>query len=149
MRGRIAIPITIVGAVLVGMLVGCGGSKDASTTRASGQAGGTPGVVIVTAGDNGRQVSLRVGNTMIVRLESNPSTGYGWAPMGTVPDFLTQQGQGSFESGSTGAVGAPGTQSLMFFAAQPGSGTLALAYVRPWENTQPAKTFSAQVDVAP
>jgi inhibitor of cysteine peptidase len=148
MRGRIVIPITLVGTVLAGLLAGCGGSNDATTTSSS-QPGGRPGVVIVTAADNGKQVSLRVGNTLIVRLESNPSTGYGWAPTGTVPDCLTQQGEGSFESGSTGAVGAPGTQSLMFFAAQPGSGTLSLAYARPWENTQPANTFSAQVDVAP
>jgi len=148
MRRRIVIPITLVGAVLTALLAGCGGSTDANTTSSS-QPGGRPGVVIVTAGDNGKQVSLHVGNTMIVRLESNPSTGYAWAPAGTVPDCLTQQGQGSFESGSSGAVGAPGTQSLMFFAAQTGNGTLALAYARPWESTQPAKTFSVQVDVAP
>jgi inhibitor of cysteine peptidase len=148
MRRRIVIPVTLFGAVLTALLAGCGGSTDATQTSIS-QPGGTPGVVIVTAGDNGKQVSLHVGNTMIVRLESNPSTGYGWAPAGAVPDCLVQQGEGSFESGSTGAVGAPGIQSIAFFAAQTGSGTLALAYARPWENSQPAKTFSVQVDVTP
>jgi inhibitor of cysteine peptidase len=152
MLGRHIRPAALLWLVFAGLaaggLAGCGGS-DRTTTTAPMQTGAVPGAVIVTQSDSGKTVPLKVGNTLIVRLESNPSTGYGWAPSGTVPDCLTQQGQGTFETGSSGLVGAPGTQSLAFFAAQSGSGTLTLAYVRPWETTQPAKTFTIQVEVAP
>jgi hypothetical protein len=39
---------------------------------------GSSGQVELTAADDGRQIELNSGQTLVVSLESNPSTGYSW-----------------------------------------------------------------------
>jgi len=95
--------------------------------------------VIVTAKDNGRTVSLSEGQELELRLAANRSTGYSWSVEHTPEPVLTQEGDPTYTSDVTPGpgVGAPGTETWRFRAAQAGRRTLRMEYRRPWEREKP------------
>jgi inhibitor of cysteine peptidase len=113
-----------------------------------GTAGTSSGTVKITQAEQGKTVKAKVGDTLVVSLEGNPSTGYTWVTK-DLPRFLSQEGEPAFtKTDSSGAVGAPGMVDTTFKATAAGSGDLVLEYKRPWETTAtPAKTFSAVIKV--
>lgn len=80
----------------------------------------------------GDTIALRVGDTLLLRLRSNPGTGYSWAQGRAATDAVTLV-DSSYAAPATTAVGAPGEQLFRFLGKTPGSATLALYYSRPWE----------------
>jgi inhibitor of cysteine peptidase len=99
------------------------------------------------ASSDGRQIEVSQGQTIVVTLEANPSTGFSWEWAGTQDDILQQVGEPEFAARSN-LVGAPGTETLRFKAAQAGQTELKLVYHRPWETgVEPAETFTVQVVV--
>jgi inhibitor of cysteine peptidase len=119
-------------------------SVQSSTTS---QAGSHPSsTVIVTAQDNGKEVDLPQGGTLVVRLEANPSTGYSWTVKGD-PSPLKLVKSSYRKNNSNRAAGAPGTQELRLAATSSGIVSLDLEYRRLWEyNAAPARTFRIQVN---
>jgi len=104
--------------------------------------------VSITDEDNGKDVDLTSGGTLIVKLKSNPSTGYRWVVAGDPSPLKLVQTSYRRNTASSKAVGAPGVQVLQFNASSAGMATLQLIYRRSWEyNVQPAKTFNVRVDV--
>jgi inhibitor of cysteine peptidase len=113
------------------------------------QSPGTPqksasSVVTVTGQDNGKDIDLPPGGTLVIRLKSNPSTGYRWAiigdplPLKLVKSSTKKHGQ---------AVGAPVTQEFRLTAVSAGMASLTLEYRRPWEYTAaPAKMFNVKIN---
>jgi inhibitor of cysteine peptidase len=101
--------------------------------------------VEITAADAGKTVMLVVGERLIVKLDAQPGTGFGWEADATSTSLL------SFSSTNLGAAGMPGaveTQSLTFLARSAGEGDLKLVYRRAWEkDAVPAKSFSVSVKV--
>lgn len=115
---KIVVPALI---VLMLALVACGGTGDDEVT--------------VTEADAGETVTLDPGQVLVVRLESNPSTGFSWQAV-EVPDVLEGSTDRSHEEGEQAGdvVGAPGTDVFTFTAGtEAGEGTLVLEYRRPWE----------------
>jgi inhibitor of cysteine peptidase len=106
-----------------------------------------PGETRVTKSDDGGRVSLRVGQTLVVELPGNPSTGYSWTGGGQ-DGVLVPSGEPEFVADSE-MLGSPGTVVLRFEAARPGETRLSLAYERSWETTEPIDTFSLAVTVEP
>lgn len=104
------------------------------------------GEIVVTAADDGREIELGAGQVLVVRLEANPSTGYGWqvgepAEEGT----LRQADVIEFQPDSV-LLGAPGIQILRFTAQREGQTSLRLVYRRPWErDVEPARMFQLEV----
>jgi len=106
--------------------------------------------VDVNDADDGGQVELELGKLLVVTLESNPSTGYGWEPVENNESVLKQFGQVEFKPSDTGdspMVGAGGWEIFRFKAVSAGQATLELVYRRPWEDVEPLKTFTIQVIV--
>lgn len=105
---------------------------------------------LVTASDNGSEIRLKTGETMVIRLESNPTTGYSWQVLEIDNSVLEQDGDSEFKTapGNEGSVGAGGEETIRFKALGPGKITLTLGYMRPWEDLPPLQTFSIQVVVA-
>jgi inhibitor of cysteine peptidase len=122
-----------------------------------------PTEIRLHAEDHGRAVQLREGEELVIELEANPSTGFGWQvdqgpPVAQRQSILVQTGE-SFEtlSGERPAdvdssaamrplLGAPGMQTLRFQAAQAGETSLRLVYQRPWEDVPPVQEFSLSVE---
>jgi len=98
--------------------------------------------------DNGREVQLKKGQTLVVTLEANPTTGYSWEVAEPLDEqVLRQVGEPEFKQESE-ALGAGGVQVLRFEAVNAGQITLKLVYHRPWEKgVEPLETYSLQVVV--
>jgi len=98
--------------------------------------------------DNGREMQLKKGQTLVVTLEGNPTTGYSWEVAEPLDEqVLRQAGEPEFKAESE-ALGAGGVQILRFEAVNAGKITLKLAYRRSWEKgVEPLNTFSLQVIV--
>ncbi|MFA5339445.1 MAG: protease inhibitor I42 family protein [Candidatus Omnitrophota bacterium] len=96
--------------------------------------------------DNGKLVELTAGNTLIVELPGNPTTGYTWEIVSVNTSVLKQVESAVKFKSDTNLIGAPGKVTLRFKAAGPGKTMLKLAYHRSWEKKiAPLKIF--QVDV--
>jgi predicted secreted protein len=128
--------ITFVAILAAVALAGCG-SLDRQTPK------------IVTAGQDGGAVALQKGDTLVVTLEANTSTGFRWetsagtgtvlSPVGT-PDYLPAEV-------APGMVGAPGEMVFRYRAAAPGQTELVLEYRRPFETAAAAKSVRYSVSV--
>ena len=104
--------------------------------------------VKATIDDNGREKQLKKGQTLVVTLEGNPTTGYSWEVAEPLDEqVLRQVGEAEFKQESD-LVGAGGVQILRFEAVSAGTMTLKLVYHRPWEkDVEPLETYSIQVVV--
>jgi len=104
-------------------------------------------VLALEAEDHGREVTLQKGQTLTIKLEANPTTGYAWEFVESEGAILRLAGEAEFEADSD-LLGAPGTQTLRFEAVETGQMELRLVYQRPWEtDVEPLETFTVQVTV--
>ena len=115
------------------------------------QANAAGGPVKLTDADNGKAVTVKVGDTVQVILAGNPTTGYSWLTSLGDKDavVLQQQGEAAYAQESTdqSLVGGGGTFTFTFKAAAPGQVVLKFDYARPWESVQPLQTYSVTVTV--
>ena len=130
MKGKLlAMGLVVILSALI--FSGCGSAKE----------------VKLNANDNGRQVDLQKGQTLVITLESNPTTGYRWEVVEIEESILRQIGEAEFKPESE-ALGAGGTETFRFEAVSAGKMPLALVYHRPWEEgVEPLETFSLEVVV--
>ena len=107
--------------------------------------------VNVDEDDDGSQVELEQGQILVVTLESNPTTGYGWEVSEIQESILEQIGEEEFKPSDEGEppmVGSGGWEIFTFEAISAGQTTLQLVYRRPWEEgVEPINTFSIEVVV--
>ena len=98
--------------------------------------------------DDGREKQLKRGQTLVVTLEANPTTGNSWEVAEPLDEqVLRQAGEPEFKAESD-LVGAGGVQILRFEAVNAGKFTLKLVYRRPWEkDVEQLETYSIQVVV--
>jgi inhibitor of cysteine peptidase len=99
-----------------------------------------------TFSDPSTPIAVTPGSEFGISLEANPSTGFEWVLASPLPDGTVYLGSVSQPSDS-GAVGAPGTQVLVFESGQSGSGTIDLQYVRPWEAGPADETARFRLEV--
>ena len=91
---------------------------------------------------------VKVGETFVIRLRSNPSTGYMWSVAPESADLVSLTGTSSTEPPKNGMVGQPIFQIFDFKAVKRGSGVLALHYVRSWEKPAADETrFTLRITV--
>jgi inhibitor of cysteine peptidase len=111
---------------------------------------GSAGEVRLTGKADVSQVELKVGQELVIELESNPTTGYSWEVDEIDPTILQQDGEAVYQDESDDAelVGGGGTETFTFKATSTGETTLTLVYHRPWEEgVEPLETFSVEVMV--
>ena len=97
--------------------------------------------------DAGSTVELRVGDTMEVVLDGNPTTGFQWETAAVDASVLNQLGEPGFEPYSN-LIGSGGKFTFRFEAVASGQTLLKLVYHRSWEtDVPPEKTFEVTVTV--
>ncbi len=102
----------------------------------------------LTAADKGGQVEVKVGEQIVIKLDSNPSTGYTWEAKDLDTTMFEQVGDTAFTSSNPSLVGAGGTLTLTFKVLKAGTNTLTLVYHRPWEtDVDPIDMFAVTVIV--
>jgi predicted secreted protein len=92
----------------------------------------TPAAVSVSDADNGRAIAVALDGSVIVRLESNATTGYSWA-VDSIDDQVLTVESDTYVAPTNGMVGQGGTQEMTFRAVGPGERDVSLKYWRPWE----------------
>jgi inhibitor of cysteine peptidase len=135
-RGIPRLTLVLLLALAAVVLVGCG---DSDGSGSSGSGDGSAEVF-----GTGDDITVAQGERFVIALTSNPSTGYSWsAESNPNARFLRSE-----QVPGPNRPGAPGTQRLTFLATTPGSSTLVLEYVRPWEfGVPPARTESFPLTV--
>ncbi|WP_280358303.1 protease inhibitor I42 family protein [Nocardia otitidiscaviarum] len=162
---RSLLPVVALGLVLVGCSTDSGDSDAASTTARSVTASSTtaatanpsttapdpaPSPVTVDRSANGTELDVRPGQRLLIRLPSNPSTGYSWGTVRFDQGILIQDGDPDYQADpGPDMPGKGGTETWAFRAERPGTTTLELVYARPWEEPSDAdERFTLTVRVA-
>jgi inhibitor of cysteine peptidase len=87
--------------------------------------------------DTAPAAQLATGEECLLRLASNPSTGYRWRLEPVEPAIVEQVGEAEFVAAPAGAgapvVGAGGVEIFRLRGSSPGQASLRFAYRRPWE----------------
>jgi len=130
----------LLGAVLMVALAGC---KPAA-------GGGDKSEVLVEKDANGTTVTLDVDQVLAIKLESNPTTGYGWHVMDVDESILQAEGGPEMiePTQATPMLGAGGWQVIRYRAKAAGETTITLGYSRSFEpDVPPIETFTLTVKV--
>ena len=90
----------------------------------------------LTEQDNGRSISIVVGETVSITLAGNPTTGYTWELADIDRAVLAPDPEPAFTADSS-LTGAGGKFTFRFFALKTGSSAVKLSYRRPWEKDVP------------
>ena len=94
----------------------------------------------ITEADAKHKVVLEVGQELMLKLESNRSTGYSWSLTESENPILTSLGKPTYKI-SSALPGVGGFETWKLRATKVGRETLKFEYRRPWEkNVSPAKT---------
>ena len=138
----------IAAVVLILIIIGAG----VAIAGCDSQANAAGGPVKLTDADNGKAVTVKVGDAVQVILAGNPTTGYSWSTALSDKDaaVLQQQGDPAYAQESTdqSLVGGGGMFTFTFKAAAPGQVVLNFDYARPWETGVAAiQTYSVTVTV--
>jgi predicted secreted protein len=128
-------------------LGGCSSSTDATAPATGDEEDITKQTGLsLTADDDGSIATITAGKKLVLKLSSNPTTGYDWVVTST--DKTLGYPTDSFAS-SSGATGSGGTKTFTWATkGLVGRHHVALSYKRSWEKTA-AQTFSFDVDVRP
>ena len=135
MRNRITLITAAVAALVIAVGVAVAAQSDDSnaTTRLS-------------LADDGAVVTLDKGDTLILDLEANPTTGFTWELDALDEGVLHLTGEPAYLSDSD-LPGSPGTMTFTFEATGAGDTELQIVYHRPWEDESPIQTFSLSITV--
>jgi len=91
--------------------------------------------VTLAAGNEGAIVTLTVGDTLVVRLSGNPTTGFSWVR--TEPQtqtILEPVGDPEYTPDDPDVCGGGRTFRFTFRAVAPGTTPLSFDHKRPWED---------------
>lgn len=97
-----------------------------------------------------KEVEVAVGESFLVTLCSNPTTGFQWSEMAQIGDqaVLQQIDHKFVPPEETGVMGAPGQEVWTFKALKKGTTSLYLEYSRPWDGDEKGEwTFNLTVVV--
>lgn len=97
--------------------------------------------------DNGSQVTLEVGQTLVLSLASNPTTGYQWG-IAELDEAILRETDHQYKADWPVTIGSGGKEVWRFQALNSGTTRLSLEYTRPWEeNAEAIQTYTVEVMV--
>jgi inhibitor of cysteine peptidase len=121
----------------------------ATLAACSGGSTGGGTTIELTAADSGSAKPAMVGDTIVISLPANPTTGYAWQQVpgldGSVVSFVSDDYEQA--PASPNVVGAGGTETLTYKAVGEGTTTITLAYQRAGDTTA-AESFTVTVTVS-
>jgi inhibitor of cysteine peptidase len=116
--------------------VACAASADTGTPK------------IFNVNESGKQVTLSPGDSLVVTLDSNATTGFSWSVAGISDEDVVDEVSNEYQAPDSELMGAGGQEIWTFEARDEGSSTIEMQYSRPWETgVEPAETFNVTVVV--
>jgi inhibitor of cysteine peptidase len=91
--------------------------------------------------DDSGNIEVKTGESFMIKLESNPTTGYSWSLVKPESDIIKKIDDVYKPTKTAGnIVGSGGTEEWTFKAIAKGQTKLVFQYIRPWEkDKQPEK----------
>ena len=152
----------------IGKCVGCGGATTSGAhklcpacSRKLGQcehcrakvAGGAkpvqpvePAAVLrLSKESHGKAFAASVGQTIVVRLRGNATTGFRWGA-GKLTAGVVRPVSTKYAGAPAGVIGGGGEFVLTFKVVKAGTEKLTLEYKRPWEKKPPARTVAVTIN---
>ncbi len=103
--------------------------------------------IAVSRSDLGRTLDARPGDLVVIRIEENLTTGYGWE-VEPFADTVLALAESSYVEATDRAMGRGGMRSVRFVARAPGSQQVRLQLRRPWDPPEKAiEQFSVTIRV--
>jgi inhibitor of cysteine peptidase len=99
----------------------------------------------LTETDNGRKIKLKKGDRVVIKLFSNPTTGYDWEMQPNDHFSVSKE----FLAKDSKVIGSGGTATFEVISHISGQkGTLLFRYKRPWEqSSEEEKRFSIDYQI--
>ena len=110
----------------------------------------TPGSVLLQENQQSKcPLELDVGQTLMITLPSNPTTGFRWVITKSAANVMIPLGPEVYTNPEdAGMVGSGGKSTWRFKAFQSGQDALLMQYQRPWDQgIAPEKTFACEISV--
>ena len=105
--------------------------------------------VALSGADNGRAVRVLPATPVVVRLATNPSTGFRWKLLVPLDARILRLVSHRYQAPPAGsALGAAGLDVWRFVTVGRGRASLRLGYLRPWQPQQVAKRFRVDFRVS-
>jgi inhibitor of cysteine peptidase len=126
--------LVLVTVLAFGVLAGCGSSKTTPTTPKSTP---TQTKTIKVYTESTKNITAKVGESFIISLKSNPTTGYQWQITGPLSPAVVKVSQ-SFVAGKTtgtATVGVGGVENFTFKAASKGQALIQMEYLQAGSGT--------------
>ena len=104
----------------------------------------------LTDKDNGKTVKVAVDGTVILSLESNPTTGFSWTGVDKVDKDILKLERNDYKQNASpaGMVGVGGTTVIVYRALKKGTAKIDLTYMQPWNPDSEFNTnYSVTVEV--
>jgi inhibitor of cysteine peptidase len=124
-------------------------AKAAPATDAKA-ASATAKEVRLNDGDNGKTVKVAVDGTVILSLESNPTTGFSWTGVDKVDKDILKLERNDYKQNASpgGMVGVGGRTTIVYRALKKGKAKIDLTYMQPWNPDSKFNTnYSVTVEV--
>ena len=103
----------------------------------------------LTADDNGNSEEMTAGDVFVIKLESNPTTGYIWSLKSLDHSVVLPNGNRYISSCDGNMVGCGGVEYWQFKTVGKGETVISMEYHRPFETgVEPAQTFQVTVVVS-
>ena len=131
--------VLVLAALGAALLASCGSGEPAGQS--------SPRTIEVTpAAATGTTVDAKVGDTVVVSLDANPTTGYEWTF--TAGDtFAIEKSEYVPDPNPDELVGSGGTQIVTLRVTATGTSDLTGYYARPWETASPSPQPDVTVTV--
>ncbi len=97
--------------------------------------------------ENSAEVTMRIGDRLMVLLAGNPTTGYSWSGPVIYADEPIQASDEAEYRQSSGLLGAGGDFVYRYWAVDAGTQGFSFSYARPWETVAPISTVAFTVTV--
>jgi inhibitor of cysteine peptidase len=105
------------------------------------------GILEFTENDSGKSISITTGVSIIIRLNSQLSTGYNWTVNGMDDSIIVQEGEPQYTTPSK-LIGGGEAVVWKFKSTGVGNTVLKLVYARAFEKDKPPlKTFELIIKV--
>jgi inhibitor of cysteine peptidase len=105
------------------------------------------GEIHITKEDEGKTRSVHAGDTILIQLFDNPTTGYRWEVEAADERHVTLAGT-SFSAASPEKAGSGGTRTFAFSALSPGATEIRLVRRRSWEAKELAvERFAVSISI--
>lgn len=100
----------------------------------------------ITATDYGTTIAVKPRQTIIVRLDEVPTSGYRWEVCEMDNHVLSLENSNFTQSSNVG-IGGGGTRTFTFEAKKPGTSALMVELRQEWDRSQPEDQFAVTIQV--